>query len=91
MFIYLFQKPVEESKRPETPIEVVEEEPEPEIEAEPEEVVKVEPPVVEEVKQESSAEATPKKSKKKQKIKIEEVDAAVEETVPEVRMSRSKV
>jgi len=78
------EKPVEEPKRPETPIEVVEEEPEPEIEAEPEEVVKVEPPVVEEVKQESSAEATPKKSKKKQKIKIEEVDAAVEETVPEV-------
>jgi len=79
------EKPVEEPKRPETPIEVVEEEePEPEIEAEPEEVVKEEPPVVEEVKQESSAEATPKKSKKKQKIKIEEVDAAVEETVPEV-------
>merc|ERR1712073_129936 len=48
------EKPVEEPKRPETPIEVVEEEPEPEIEAEPEEVVKVEPPVVEEVKQESS-------------------------------------
>jgi len=78
------EKPVEEPKRPETPIEVVEEEPEPEIEAEPEEVVKVEPPVVEEVKQESSAEATPKKSKKKQKIKIGGVGAAVEETVPEV-------
>ena len=51
----------------------------------------VEPVVVEEVKQESSAEATPKKSKKKQKIKIEEVDAVVEETTPEVRFLTASI
>merc|ERR1711971_915306 len=55
-------------------------EPEPEV-VEPE---VVEPDVVEEVKQQSSAEATPKTTpkkskKKKNKINIEEVDAAVEE------------
>ena len=50
------------------------------------------PPVVEEVKQQSSAEATPKKSKKKQnKIKIEEVDAVVEEPAPEVCNSDATV
>jgi len=84
------EKPVvEEPKRPETPIEEPEEE-EPEAEVEPEpEVVEpevVELDVVEEVKQQSSAEVTPKKSKKKKnKINIEEVDAAVEEiAAPEV-------
>jgi len=77
------EKPVEEPKRPETPVEVPQEEPE--VEAEPEEEKLEQPPVVEEVKQQSSAEATPKKSKKKQnKIKIEEVDAVVEEPAPEV-------
>merc|ERR1712021_86526 len=74
---------VQEPKRPETPIEEPEEEElEAEVEPEPEVVEPevVEPDVVEEVKQQSSAEATPKKSKKKKnKINIEEVDAAVEE------------
>jgi len=78
------EKPVvQEPKRPETPIEEPEEEElEAEVEPEPEVVEPevVEPDVVEEVKQQSSAEATPKKSKKKKnKINIEEVDAAVEE------------
>lgn len=74
---------VQEPKRPETPIEEPEEEeleaevePEPEV-VEPEVIV---PDVVEEVKQQSSAEATPKKSKKKKnKINVGGVDAAVEE------------
>jgi len=78
------EKPVvQEPKRPETPIEEPEEEElEAEVEPEPEVVEPevVEPDVVEEVKQQSSAEVTPKKSKKKKnKINIEEVDAAVEE------------
>jgi len=78
------EKPVvQEPKRPETPIEEPEEEElEAEVEPEPEVVEPevIEPDVVEEVKQQSSAEATPKKSKKKKnKINIEEVDAAVEE------------
>merc|ERR1739842_264225 len=74
---------VQEPKRPETPIEEPEEEEiEAEVEPEPEVVEPevIEPEVVEEVKQQSSAEATPKKSKKKKnKINIEGVDAAVEE------------
>jgi len=82
------EKPVvQEPKRPETPIEEPEEEElEAEVEPEPEVVEPevVEPDVVEEVKQQSSAEATPKATpkkskKKKNKINIEEVDAAVEE------------
>merc|ERR1712051_881371 len=77
------EKPVvQEPKRPDTPIEEPEEEGiEAEVEPEPE---VVEPEVVEQVKQQSSAEATPKATpkkskKKKNKINIEEVDAAVEE------------
>merc|ERR1712029_154557 len=75
---------VEEPKRPETPIEAPQE-PEPEIVPEPEEEKPLAPPIVEEVVQQSSAEATPKKSKKKKnKINVGGVDAAVEEPAPRV-------
>lgn len=80
MLLLTFQQKTEEPKRAETPVEtakvveaIVEKEPE-----------KVEQPeVVEEPKQQSSAEATPKKAKKaaKSKIKIEEVETLDEEVI----------
>merc|ERR1711934_586346 len=72
------EKPVvQEPKRPEPPIEEPEEEElEAEVEPEPEVVEPevVEPDVVEEVKQQSSAEATPKATPKKSKKKKNKIN-----------------